>query len=62
MFSMSGTIENEGNVWIHPPRDNYFKIIELNPFPYIKAPYNIGAKWAWKLKIVNISICHKIIG
>ena len=48
---MSGAIENEGNVWIHPPRDKYFEILELNPFPYIKAPYNIGTKWTWRLDI-----------
>lgn len=50
-FSKTGAIENEGNVWIHPPRKNYFEILELNPFPYIKAPYKIGTKWTWKLKI-----------
>lgn len=49
--SMSGAIENEGNVWIHPPRDYYFRILELNPFPYIKAPYEIGSKWTWYLRI-----------
>ena len=50
-FSMSGVIENEANVWVHPPRDHYFKILELNPFPYIKAPYTVGTEWAWNLKI-----------
>ena len=50
-FSMSGVIENEGNLWIHPPRDHYFKILELNPFPYIKAPYEIGNQWKWNLAI-----------
>lgn len=50
-FSMSGVIENEANVWIHPPRDHYFKILELNPFPYIKAPYKVRTKWTWKLLI-----------
>ncbi|GGE30951.1 hypothetical protein [Psychroflexus planctonicus] len=49
--SMSGVIENEANVWIHPPRSNYFKILELNPFPYIKAPYEIGNEWDWSLQI-----------
>lgn len=49
--SSSGVIENEKNVWMHPPRDKYFKILELNPFPYIKAPYKIGNKWNWKLSI-----------
>ncbi|MGE4346897.1 MAG: hypothetical protein AB7D46_05725 [Flavobacteriaceae bacterium] len=47
----TGAIENEINVWIHPPRSNLFKILELNPFPYIKQPYKIGTRWSWKLKI-----------
>ncbi|TDX87003.1 hypothetical protein [Epilithonimonas xixisoli] len=50
-MEMTGAIENEMNVWIHPPRSNFFKILELNPFPYIKAPYQIGTKWNWKLEI-----------
>lgn len=48
---VTGAIENEMNVWIHPPRSNFFKVLELNPFPYIKMPYKIGTKWNWKLKI-----------
>ncbi len=48
---VTGAIENENNVWIHPPRSNFFEILELNPFPYIKAPYKIGTKWNWALKI-----------
>jgi len=51
MYSMSGVIENEANIWMHPPRSSYFKILEINPFPYIKAPYEIGNKWKWNLKI-----------
>ena len=50
-FSISGVIENEANIWMHPPRDQYFKILELNPFPYIKAPYEVGTKWNWRLQI-----------
>lgn len=50
-YSMSGAIENEENVWIHPPRDKYFEILELNPFPYIKSPYEIGTEWKWHLRI-----------
>ena len=48
---VTGAIENEMNIWMHPPRSNFFKVLELNPFPYIKAPYKIGTKWNWKLKI-----------
>lgn len=47
----TGAIENEINVWIHPPRGNFFEILELNPFPYIKAPYKIGTNWNWNLTI-----------
>ncbi|WP_298546103.1 hypothetical protein [uncultured Aquimarina sp.] len=49
--SVSGLIENEKNIWMHPPRDKYFRILELNPFPFIKAPYKVGNKWNWNLKI-----------
>lgn len=47
----TGVIENEKNLWMHPPRSIFFEILELNPFPYIKAPYKIGVNWNWKLKI-----------
>lgn len=49
--SASGVIENEANIWMHPPRDQYFEILELNPFPYIKSPYEVGTKWTWSLGI-----------
>ncbi|WP_432412854.1 hypothetical protein [Rasiella sp. SM2506] len=47
----SGVIENEANIWMHPPRNKYFRILELNPFPYIKAPYKVGNLWDWTLVI-----------
>ena len=50
-MEVTGAIENEKNVWVHPPRSNFFQILELNPFPYIQSPYQIGKKWNWKLKI-----------
>lgn len=49
--SQSGVIENEKNVWMHPPRDQYFQILELNPFPYIKKPHKVGNSWEWSLSI-----------
>jgi hypothetical protein len=39
---MTGLIENEKNIWMHPPRTDFFQILEINPFPYIKTPYVIG--------------------
>jgi len=50
-MSSTGVIENEKNIWIHPPRNKFFRILELNPFPFIQAPYEIGNQWNWKLKI-----------
>ena len=47
---MTGVVENKMNLWMHPPRTDFFKILELNPFPYIKSPYKIGNKWTWKLE------------
>ncbi len=49
--SHSGVIENEKNIWMHPPRDQYFRILELNPFPFIKAPFEVGNQWEWELSI-----------
>jgi hypothetical protein len=47
---MTGVIENKKNLWMHPPRTEFFKILEINPFPYIKEPYEIGTSWGWRLK------------
>ena len=44
---VTGIVENEKNIWMHPPRSKLFRILELNPFPYIQAPYKIGAEWTW---------------
>ena len=49
--SRTGVIDNEKNIWIHPPRVGYFKILELNPFPYIQEPYEVGNTWEWSLLI-----------
>ncbi|MDR2836178.1 MAG: hypothetical protein LBV69_08315 [Bacteroidales bacterium] len=44
-------IENNERVWIHPPRTFFFKILEINSFPYILKPYITGREWDWSLKI-----------
>lgn len=50
-FSISGVIENEANLWIHPPRDALFRVLELNPFPHVKYPLEIGSSWTGAMKI-----------
>lgn len=50
--STSGVIENKKNVWMHPfRREKYFKIMQINPFPFIQAPFEVGHHWEWSLKI-----------
>lgn len=47
----TGCVENYKNIWVHPPRSCLFKILQLNPFPFIQAPYKIGNKWTGDLVI-----------
>tara|TARA_Y100001949_G_C15927854_1_gene304236 strand:+ start:233 stop:955 length:723 start_codon:yes stop_codon:yes gene_type:complete len=35
-LEQTGIVENETNLWIHPPRTGAFKMLELYPYPYIK--------------------------
>jgi hypothetical protein len=47
----TGLIENLKNIWMHPPRTDLFKILELNPFPFIQFPSKKDKNWNWKLII-----------
>lgn len=47
----TGLIENEKNIWLHPPREYLFQILQLNPYPYIKFPLEVGHNWNWRLSI-----------
>ncbi len=50
-MSYSGIVENERNLWMHPIRNCLFRILELNPFPYIQYPIKKGNAWKWSLSI-----------
>lgn len=52
-YTISGVVENYKNVWMHPPREALFRILELNPFPFIQAPYEVGHSWDWELDVDN---------
>ena len=43
--SSTGLVENEKNIWIHPPRIGFLRALETCPFPYIKLNQNVGYKW-----------------
>ena len=49
--SYSGIVENERNLWMHPMRSRLFRIVEINPFPYIQYPIKKGNTWKWSLSI-----------
>jgi hypothetical protein len=50
-LEMSGIVENERNLWMHPNRSCLFRILELNPFPYIQYPVKKSKTWRWRLSI-----------
>ncbi|OBX23811.1 hypothetical protein BAA08_02300 [Bizionia sp. APA-3] len=43
----TGLIENDKNIWFHPPRTLDAGILQLSAFPYIKLTDQ--TKWKWKL-------------
>ncbi len=48
----SGVIENEKNVWMHPwRRARLFYYLQLNPYPFIQAPYEIGNTFEWSFLV-----------
>jgi len=48
----SGTlIENAKNVWMQAPNMKLFRILALNPYPFISVPYKQGNRWEWKVEV-----------
>lgn len=55
---ITGLIENDSVIWLHPPRTKYFKILEINPFPEVRfherewsTELTVGSEWGnkrWK--------------
>jgi hypothetical protein len=46
----TGVIDNKKNLWIHPPRQYTFKMLELCPFPFHYLDESIK-KWGWNLGV-----------
>ncbi|MEO1054960.1 MAG: hypothetical protein AAFX87_30280 [Bacteroidota bacterium] len=49
-FQNTGIVENDQNIWLHPPRSRFFKVLELCPFPYVRLSSDSLA-WTDKLSI-----------
>jgi hypothetical protein len=48
----TGVIDNVKNVWMHPPRQFSFKILQMSPFPFYVFDESL-TKWSWKLDMAK---------
>lgn len=46
----TGVIDNKKNLWIHPPRNYSFMILELSPFPFYYLDESVDS-WSWDLEV-----------
>ena len=49
--SFSGVFEHDSLLWMHPPRNGAYAILELSPYPYIQLPARAGHQWTWDLEV-----------
>lgn len=47
----SSLVENWKNTWMQPPHARMFRILALNPFPFIQAPFQVGNSWVWQQEV-----------
>jgi hypothetical protein len=46
----TGLIDNPRNIWMHPPRQFTFKILQFSPFPFIQFDPKVK-NWAWNVEM-----------
>jgi hypothetical protein len=46
----TGVIDNKKNLWMHPPRNDQFAMLELNPFPFQNLDESLKS-WNWQLEV-----------
>lgn len=44
----TGMVENEENIMLPPPNQELFKMLEMNPYPFVKFPLEMGKKYTWE--------------
>jgi len=49
----TGAIDNYKNLWIHPPRQFTFRILQFNPFPFYYRDEKVK-HWSWHVEISGI--------
>jgi hypothetical protein len=46
----TGIIDNIKNLWMHPPRNYTFRILQLSPYPFYSLVDSID-KWSWNFEV-----------
>lgn len=46
----TGVVDNKKNIWLHPPRQFTFRILQLSPFPFYQFDTTIK-NWAWNVEV-----------
>ncbi len=49
--SYTGVKSDAEELFLHPPREMQYTILEICPFPYLHFPLFIGKKWDWDLEV-----------
>lgn len=47
----TGVAETPDRIFLHPPRENEYAILEFSPFPIVHFPLSVGKEWIWSLEI-----------
>lgn len=47
----TGVVENDLNIWMHPPRSYFFKVLNICPYPFVKLPVIENDSWTDKMKV-----------
>lgn len=49
----TGVIDNKKNIWMHPPRQFTFRILQLSPFPFYQQQEDV-MHWAWNVTVNGV--------
>jgi len=47
----TGVAETPNEIFLHPPRNDKYAILEFSPFPIVHFPLSVGKEWIWSLEI-----------
>lgn len=58
--SYTGVISNVTELFLHPPRENRYVILEVCPFPYLLFPLTSGKIWTYDLEVGDHYANHAV--